>query len=376
MDHLFIFIQDYLTKATSPCPARAYLFLPSLGPGDSRPYFKNRVLGETTFGNHQTGLFWKLSLSERERLVAAFLRYELLCQALRPRLQDLEEESDQYGEMLKDEINHLQSWEREGILCVHEYVKSLYGTMFAHCAGSWLPDLPSATSGSVGLMFPDNYRFSHSAYFNDMKSKAEETEARITNHLALFGFDLVNDLLLSTQRNHHLQLKQWFSLFEKQQERFSRFISIDDIVPTPDISNEDEVEEPGQWESLRWEIPSPPDDSDEEDSVEDFTHLQLSIYRQRAWVFFDDGKWYPSHHFPTTKNLQLQSRVLHHKVMYTLLPRSQRRSQKWHDDRTGVDRPTKKVAGQSYTDLEEVPSARLPRFFDTFSDAELARFWY
>lgn len=81
--------------------------------------------------------------------------------------------------------------------------------MFAHCAGSWLPDLPSANSGPAGLMFPDNYCFSHLTYFNDMEGNGAKTNPGITDRLALFGFDPVANLLNSTEQNHPLQLKEW-----------------------------------------------------------------------------------------------------------------------------------------------------------------------
>ncbi|KAJ3459477.1 hypothetical protein MRS44_015550 [Fusarium solani] len=126
--------------------------------------------------------------------------------------------------------------------------------MFAHCAGSWLPDLPSANSDPAGLMFPDNCCFSHLAYFNDMEGNGAKTSPRITDRLALFGVDLVANPLNSTEQNQHLQLKEWFSLFEEEQENISQPVSIDDIIPTPDVSDKNETDGPGQWEKLRREV--------------------------------------------------------------------------------------------------------------------------
>ncbi|KAL6355713.1 hypothetical protein LRP88_11317 [Fusarium phalaenopsidis] len=375
LDRLSVFVEDYIAKATSLTPTRAYSFLLSLSPGHSRPDFKNRVLGETAFVDHDKTLFWRLSLPEREGLAAAFLKYEIMCQVLRPHLQNLEQVSHQCEEIFKEAINRLHPWEIEGMLCVHEYVKSLYGAMFAHCAGSWLPDLPSDNSGPAGLMFPDNCCFSDLAYFNDMEGNGAKTNPRITDHLALFGFDLVANLLSSTEQNQHLQLKEWFSLFEEEQENISQPVSIDDIIPTPDVSDKNETDGPGQWEKLRLEVPRPSEYIDEEESFEEFAHLQRSIYRQRAWAFFDNGKLYPEHQFPTIESLQLRGRLLHKKAIFPLFPRSQRRSQKWHDDRSGVDRLPNSDAGEFYSDLKEGPSTPLQRFFDESWDDELVRFW-
>lgn len=376
LDRLSIFIEDYLAKATSTCPATSYLFLPSLSLSEPRSYFKNRVLGETTFNNHIKARFWRLSLVERERLVAAFFKYEIMCQVLRPRLQNLERSaSNQWEDIFKNAINRLQPWEREGILCVHEYVKSLYGAMFAHCANSWMPDLPSATPSSAGLMFPDNCCFSHLAYFNDMNGNGTKTNPGIADHLALFGFDLVTNLLSSTEQNQHLELKEWFSLFEEDHENASQLVSIDGMIPTPDVFDENETKGPGQWENLRFELPLPSDYMGKEESFDEFARLQRTIYRQRAWVFFDNGKMYPKHHFPTMERLQLQGRLLHKKVMFPLLARSQRRSQKWHDDLSGVDGPGKDDAGEFYSDLEDAPTTALPRFFDDSSENGLVMFW-
>lgn len=120
LDRLSVFIEDYITKATSLAPTRAYSFLLSLSPGHSRPYLKSRVLGETTFVDHDKTLFWRLSLPEREGLDAAFLKYKIMCQVLRPRLQNLEQASHQCEEIFKEAINRLHPREIEGILCVHE----------------------------------------------------------------------------------------------------------------------------------------------------------------------------------------------------------------------------------------------------------------
>lgn len=111
LDRLSVSIEENIAKATSLSPTSPYSFLQSLSPSHSRPCFKNRVLGETAFGNHDRTLFWRLSLLERERLAAAFLKYEIMCQVLRSRLQNLEQASHQCEEILKKAINRLHPWE-------------------------------------------------------------------------------------------------------------------------------------------------------------------------------------------------------------------------------------------------------------------------
>lgn len=156
---LWLYIGDYLSKATSRWLPQAYTKLPSWSLFDysgrllqSQPYPEN---GIKFFDNE------KLDLKARQRIPEAFLRYELLCKVYGP--YSLEPEhgrnteglpSAWFGTRVTDlkdlDSQIFQSWgwsllyrydnraadrlDMKLLCCVREYVTSLYVTLFAYQA--------------------------------------------------------------------------------------------------------------------------------------------------------------------------------------------------------------------------------------------------
>ncbi|KAF4459121.1 hypothetical protein FALBO_14129 [Fusarium albosuccineum] len=172
-------------------------------------------------------------------------------------------------------------WENEAIQCVHRYVQDLYGAVFAHSVGSWLPEIPDTllteTSEKIvddGLLFPENVRFCPNAYSEDMNGPTN----LILNprSLAHFGFDMITRLLMLPRDETGCPLG---------------------LVP---------------W-------------------------LNAIGRRQRSWVFFDDARHYPrqdiSRHFPTQKQLEQQKGPCQFFLFASDPSAARRRSWTWHDER-------------------------------------------
>ncbi|KAJ4129132.1 hypothetical protein NW768_007665 [Fusarium equiseti] len=102
VSRIIIFIEDYLSKATSRFPPRAYMSLPDLSWGTGSK-FRGRSLDTKLVP------FTTLRRSERYRLLRAFVRYELVCKIHRilPR----------YGfPQLYDDLVHFSAFHQGGLI--------------------------------------------------------------------------------------------------------------------------------------------------------------------------------------------------------------------------------------------------------------------
>jgi hypothetical protein len=108
--------------------------------------------------------------------------------------------------------------------------------------------------------------------------------------------------------------------------------------------------------------------------------LQLMMYRQRAWGFFDDARLYPdmAKHFPTMDDLDEQDLVTF-RFMGGSEERIRRRSQSWQDWYSGrcIERPLNKERQEPPEEAELVEDNYdpLPRFFEKPSSGKIATFW-
>ncbi|KAK2007154.1 hypothetical protein LZ32DRAFT_641459 [Colletotrichum eremochloae] len=255
---LIFFIEDYLTKATAVFPPREYLCLPS----GAQLVFKGQSISPRFNAAN-------LKNPERKRLLQAFLRYQLYC--LLSRVENYEFE---VFTKIASRVQELQPWDKEAILCVHTYLISLYGAMAVQCSNdAWLPEVvPRATSPPPpGLLYPDSLYFDPDAYPSILKRFRDKA------HLASLGFDLVASFLRSATAGQlgRDRLKKWLSDF--------------------DVKEKDHQSGPGMCRVLLPQL-CPLD-------------IQRKIYQQRAWVFLDDARLYPSPspdakpHFPTEDDI-------------------------------------------------------------------------
>ncbi|KAH7183121.1 uncharacterized protein B0J16DRAFT_162188 [Fusarium flagelliforme] len=373
LSRIIAFIEDYISKATSEYPPRAYLGLPDLKTGETS--FMGSLL-ETRFLP-----FTSLRRSERYRLLRAFVRYELLCEIHNTR-DDRWDVPDEFQNF--NALGTPNAPDPKALLSVHEYYIGLYGAVFAHCSGdAWLPDLPSSLSADAfgkatkgpslkyrPLLFPDNLFFDAEGYYDDLYING----SRVAEELAGCGLDLlVRVLSCLEQPGSPRYIKHWVhGLTDEQKYEFAPWIE-EQYDPRHDkeysayreliMSSRFSDELPKSEERIksmneyllsnggteRW-----------------FPHwheahkLQLRIYRQRAWGFFDDQRFYPNKtcHFPTLESLvDLQSEEKNSKATQEEPDeRGKRRSKHWQDYLAGI-RPDKPM-------LMAYPCRRGLRFFD------------
>ncbi|RMJ08468.1 hypothetical protein CDV36_011917 [Fusarium kuroshium] len=325
---LLLFIEDYLTKATAIFPPREYLCLPALSSSRTQLMFKDQEVSPRFDATELTD-------EERKRLLRAFLRYELICSMFNCRTSwDITWDRVR---LYKYAGRKFRPSEREAIRCVHQYLTSLYAAMFAQCSDSWLPDTPvgSLSSHTTGLLYPDTLYIDTNAYASDMGLQGEEIS--LSNYMAGFGFDLATALIRHAIAGRHGRghLEHWLrDLFRNGDNAFPPCIPPNNYLYLGS-ENEDGndvrcTEDSGMYNLLHKQLLGT-------------SSLHASIYRQRAWVFFDDNRLYPSSspagsHFPTLDELgEPISDTIQYEEWFSNPKRARalHRSQKWHDERLG-----------------------------------------
>ncbi|KAI0157265.1 hypothetical protein GGR57DRAFT_61732 [Xylariaceae sp. FL1272] len=292
-----ILAQDYIAKATSKPQTYPYR-LPNL---------------ET---EAMTGVFDMRDLRpmEKERLFNAFLRYELLCKIYQPESNEYEFRRHahhpkgflyflaEWDWQVLDIYEECESapWDIEALVCIHEYIGSLYTAMVPSymstyaceppvCAGkcsSWLecaiPDPESAPSDNV--QSSSAIESVHNCGHLRMYDMSFYRPSAITA-LAASGLTRLCKSLAGLQEGKKLNFK---TLAEKRYNILPRHIAeIDaDLVVYSRSENDEGPHEPNAWRVHHSELPH------EVESTNAATRLRLGIYRQRAWVFFDDDRFH------------------------------------------------------------------------------------
>ncbi|EMT71517.1 hypothetical protein FOC4_g10010022 [Fusarium odoratissimum] len=146
---LMVFVEDYITKATTTFPPREYICLSPPSHNRSFLIFKGQ---KVTI---------QIAEVERKRFLRAFLRVELLSLVQRAINSSYSKTSS-----IKKIIKKLTRRDAEALRCAWASVSTLYGAIFAHCVDAWLPaaDEPAGT----GLLFPDSLFIDPQAYGKDI----------------------------------------------------------------------------------------------------------------------------------------------------------------------------------------------------------------
>ncbi|KXH25857.1 hypothetical protein CSIM01_12512 [Colletotrichum simmondsii] len=253
-----------------------------------------------------------------------------------------------------------QPWDLQAILCVDEYLKTLYAAMFAQCSNSWLPEIiqgkGSTSSHPPGLLYPDSLCVDPEAYAYDMGCGRY-----IASRLAHRGFDLITILLRSTEAGQpgRDRLKEWFKnlhqIYDSRLEDSHYLIEGYGLIGRV---SEGSKNGPGMYRILHSRI------------IPNYMTL-TKTYLQRAWVFLDDARFYPSSspdaspHFPTEDEaLEERYQTMKKDEDYWDHPwraRARHRSQKWHNEMS----PEKiKVEDDQDSELEKVRQISLPEIVD------------
>ncbi|KAI8663340.1 hypothetical protein NCS57_00934600 [Fusarium keratoplasticum] len=380
---LAVFIEDYMTKATAPFPPRAYLCLPRMKSMDRELYFRDQAIDARHVELDD------LTCSERNRFLRAFVRYELLCKLYTPRLWKIVEPSE-YGDQVKQLHSNLHIWEYEMLHCVREYARSVYAAMFANFTPAWLPSDQTASdsesSSGNGLLYPDNFWTNPNEYFCSLELSRSCYHS--ASFLYLRGFDLLTHALLYSESNQgsYRELRKWFFGMSAEWVRSedSRAPSRDhwlvqDQGPTStscaDLGVRGQLFQKISTALLREGVVSYPQ------VIGLSTYLQLRIYRQRAWPFFEDARFYPATdglcHFPSLDELAEQDRLVKLKFPYPKGEQQRRRSQMWQDFFAGRESENDIDWQDDDGKLERVAGERvtIPRIFERPVTERLIPFW-
>ncbi|KAH7259615.1 uncharacterized protein BKA55DRAFT_562891 [Fusarium redolens] len=256
---LLLLIEDYITKATASFPRREYLCLPQTQRSLSEGHLMFKGLKVTPRFNSAS-----LTFPERKRFVKAFLVYELLSMVSNvPYVPDLRR-------------RRISNAEHEAVGCVHNYVWSLYEAIFAQCNDVCLPPI-STTPLGTGLFSPNIVNFD------------AETKARLK---CLLGRDIKTGF--STLGYGRLTDFLRYDM-AKPGEREALKVQLEHVWCFEDPINS------FRWDMclhglFKWKRKY-------QNGCESSMYTQLSlnhkeklrymIGQQRAWVFFDDSRFYP-----------------------------------------------------------------------------------
>jgi hypothetical protein len=326
-EKLTIYIEDYISKATSSFPVRAYLDTPSLMPQTRK---------------EPTIQMKDLSSAESERLMTAFIEYELLCKI---NCYTRSEPGFDLKPLERCSGRTVSPWRAETLQCVFKYICSLYGALFARSSNAWLP------TDHTQLIFPDNVLFGVEQYAEDLDLHPRVSWC-MADTLAAFGFDLITSLLQEYEgvsseprlgRGVFHGLAKWV--------RWTRVCGpspwLNPLSATPDLSWPDS---PAFCQRLLRLIPATTDEEERwvmalggggggnriDKSLGTQLHRQMQIYRQRAWVFFEGTRLFPESSgpmscFPTAEEIiSAEARAIQ-QYMGINGARVQHRSRFWHE---------------------------------------------
>ncbi|KAG8666721.1 hypothetical protein FPOAC2_11842 [Fusarium poae] len=313
LSRVIIFVEDYISKATSDYPPRAYLGLPDLLTG--KPSFMGSLLDTRMVA------FTNLTRPERYRLLRHFVKYEFLCNLYKTR-KNRDNFRHQFHGFIAFGTPHAP--DPKLLLSVHEYYASLYGAVSAHCTDAWLPSVPSSltlegvmnlsASDCRPLVYPDNLFFDHNEYMSDLGYR----DLGLAEELAGLGLDLLTSVLsrlrmdkgkgktyvkfwLQKLHNPSLEFDPWIRRHYVVRYDEEAFAYTELLIPA-------RVSCPALFppEPLASCLPALNNqlllgsDIDETYGAWVIHESQVLMYRQRAWGFFDDQRLYSNtvSHFP------------------------------------------------------------------------------
>ncbi|KAM0548225.1 hypothetical protein ACHAO7_006647 [Fusarium culmorum] len=356
LSRIVTFIEDYVSKATSGYPPRAYLGLPDLETGNTT--FRGNLL------DTRMVRFINLTRSERHRLLRHFVRYEFLCK-LHNAYIIREFAPSRFRKFNK--FGARNDLDPKLLLSVHEYYVSLYGALFAHGGDAWLPPVPicssaqGVTNDSVPhyrpLIFPDNLLFDASEYLADITHCSDPDLPQL---MAGYGLDLLTRVLRCSKTETEEgktcvramlnaywnrgddDPEPWIKIYYEEHRNEALFAYPELTTPStvfPEPLSESSLQSLNKsvYCGLSWH--------ETENKLSHGSHrLQVQIYRQRGWGWFDNQRLYSNtaFHFPTIERLfdietsrsilrKLALELPHEEFMAQGADQTRRRSQLWQD---------------------------------------------
>ncbi|KAF5651592.1 uncharacterized protein FTJAE_72 [Fusarium tjaetaba] len=264
-DQILLLVEDYITKATASFPPQEYLCLPEIQPLSTEGHLVFKDLKVTPRFSSAN-----LTSSERKRFVKAFLRFDLLCK-----------DSKFSFTPSNLRLRKISNAEFEAIGCVHSYVCSLYGAMLAQCNHADLPAAFATPTSTMGMYFPvpDALFFDANVYAPNLHLLSRDFGDDIGAGFSTLGLDRLIKFLrynmakpdkrkaldkkLKDVWNHGLYGDPWEAYFHN-------------IFATKQKYKN------GHESSLYNQL-----------SLEPKEKLRYKLGQERAWVFFNDSRFYP-----------------------------------------------------------------------------------
>ncbi|KAM0352357.1 hypothetical protein ACHAPU_002022 [Fusarium lateritium] len=268
---LLILIEDFITKATASSLPLEYLCLPHIQSTLAEGHLAFRgVKGSPRFNSAN------LTSSERKGFVKAFLVYEMLCQT-----GHLEVNHDYLEEPMITETDH------QAIFCVQEYFCSLSGAIFAQCNDDWLPGTSTEALLKSQLLYPDEFCFEAEAYAPSM----EDLSTRRIQNVAMGHTDRF-DGIFSTLGLGRLRDFLGYNMASPDEREALRVVvreacnsdnmHVTDKVFFELMNLQDRAGGQGPESFMYEHLP-----------VNISQQSRYKLCKQRAWVFFDDDRFYP-----------------------------------------------------------------------------------
>jgi hypothetical protein len=210
--HLWLYIDDFLSKATSDYLPRAYRRLPRWSPR-SISLLQARLKRDVSYFDRRL-----LDRNQIRQITKAFLRYELLCLIYGPLetdklnfdfYQEQQQFEDKFGDRGKDDYHYVEhdpfrhwDWrildkyeykraelvDSQLLPCVREYVITLYGAYFAVCK-----PLPNTHTSHPEFENAPGY---HQQEFPACEIEGEVHDSeRLISLVASAGFDVLTSVL-------------------------------------------------------------------------------------------------------------------------------------------------------------------------------------
>lgn len=283
---LWLYIKDYLSKATSQCLPHAYLELPSFSHDDFTESERQFTLSMSAGAASPFDLHL-LTPDEQRRILHAFLRYEILCKIYSPLghgkesrftstakriiVDDAEEgyEHNTFNPFRYWDWRLLEEYEkrkqgdsdRRLLSCVREYVVTVYGALIAEQGNVPIPDAQELgefeNAPRHGMRRVSDY---DSLWGDENRKRAGEIDWSdgVVSLMATAGFDL----LTSTLNSSGDDFRQFtFALSNETQRR----------PPHVNVTNVDiQIGAPSRKDQASW-------------YANDFVRL----HRQRAWALLE-----------------------------------------------------------------------------------------
>ncbi|EXK34827.1 hypothetical protein FOMG_10175 [Fusarium oxysporum f. sp. melonis 26406] len=283
---ILLLVEDYITKATASLAPQAYLCLPQV----RQPSIEGHIMfkGAKVAPRFDSD---KLTFSERKRFFKAFLTYELLRKA-------------GYSIRIPRKLRKrkVSNAEYEAVGCVHSYVCSLYGAMLAQCndadlsTASAAPPLRTDTFSPI----PDAVYFAANPCTPNIRLFTDSYGHDIGASFSTLGLDRLTDFLRydmakpEERKTLYKQLKHVWEFEEPSDSDAWDKSSRPLLKSKPKYKNGDES---SMYKQL---------------SLHPGEKLRYRVGQQRAWVFFDNDRFYPQEsperpNFPSERSLAEKS---------------------------------------------------------------------